>query len=201
MLNLFLITNVIQLTIVTQITQFYYIFGEIFFHQMDKLIPFSIADLAKVTDHRSGEIKFGEKMLTVPKGENSHDYLKTCEAQYVLFGIPEDVGIRANFGRPGADSAWKSAIKSIANIQHNRFCKGSQILVLGTIDVSDEMQEAKELDFHITDDRKKLSLLVDKIDKEVVHLVSCIVKCGKIPIIIGGGHNNSYGNIKELHLV
>lgn len=163
---------------------------------MDKLIPFTISDLAKVTNHRSGEVKFGEKMLTVPKGENCHEYLKKCDAQYVIFGIPEDVGIRANYGRPGASSAWVSAISSIANIQHNRFCKGSQIVVIGQLDVSKEMEAAKDLDFHTTADRKELSLLVDKIDKEVVHIVSCIVKCGKTPIIIGGGHNNAYGNIK-----
>lgn len=163
---------------------------------MEKLIPFTIADLAKVTNHRSGEIKFGEKMLTVPKGENCRDYLKVCDAKYVLLGIPEDVGIRANFGRPGAYSAWESAISSIANIQHNRFCKGSQIVVLGKLDVSEEMEEAKALDFHNTADRKKLSLLVDKIDKDVVHIISIIIKSGKTPIIIGGGHNNSYGNIK-----
>lgn len=163
---------------------------------MENIIHFSITDLAKITNHRSGEVKFGEKMLTIPKGENCHDYLKNCEAHYVLLGIPEDVGIRANFGRPGADSAWESAIKSIANIQHNRFCKGSQILILGKLDVAQEMEEAKDLDFHITDDRKKLSSLVEKIDKEVVHIISCIIKYGKTPIVIGGGHNNAYGNIK-----
>ena len=163
---------------------------------MEKLIPFSLADLAKVTNHRSGEVKFGEKMLTVPKGENCHDYLKNCEAKSALFGIPEDVGVRANYGRLGAASAWESAISSIANIQHNRFCKGSQILVLGKLDVSQEMEEAKDLDFHNTADRKKLSSLVEKIDKDVVHIVSTIIKSGKTPIIIGGGHNNAYGNIK-----
>jgi formiminoglutamase len=114
----------------------------------------------------------------------------------VLFGIPEDVGIRANFGRPGAASAWKSAISGIANIQHNRFCKGYDIIVLGTLDVSEEMESAKDLDFLRTIDRQKLSALVEKIDKEVVHIVTTIIKCGKIPIIIGGGHNNAYGNIK-----
>jgi len=163
---------------------------------MEKLIPFTISDLAKVTNHRSGEVKFGEKMLTVPKGENCYDFLKVCEAKYVIIGIPEDVGIRANYGRPGADSAWESAIKSIANIQHNRFCKGSQLVILGRLDVTNEMTEAKDLDFNITEDRKKLSSLVEKIDKEVVHIISSIIKCGKTPIIIGGGHNNAYGNIK-----
>jgi formiminoglutamase len=163
---------------------------------MDNLIPFSISDLAKVTNHRSGEVKFGEKMLTLPKGENWSEFLKKCEAKYVLLGIPEDVGVRANYGRPGAASAWESAIKSIANIQHNRFCKGNQILVIGTLNFKIQMEEAKNLDFNITNDRKRLSELVSQIDKEVVHVITSIVKTGKIPIIIGGGHNNAYGNIK-----
>jgi len=163
---------------------------------MERIIPFTMTDLAKVTNHRSGEVKFGEKMLTIPKGENCMTFLKNCEAKYVLLGIPEDVGIRANFGRPGAASAWQSAISSIANIQHNRFCKGSQIVVLGKIDISKEMEEAKDLDFHKTADRKLLSTLVERIDKEVVHVITSIIKCGKTPIIIGGGHNNAYGNIK-----
>ncbi|WP_412463778.1 formimidoylglutamase [Flavobacterium mekongense] len=163
---------------------------------MERIIPFTMTDLAKVTNHRSGEVKFGEKMLTIPKCENCMTFLKNCEAKYVLLGIPEDVGIRANFGRPGAASAWQSAISSIANIQHNRFCKGSQIVVLGKIDISKEMEEAKDLDFHKTADRKLLSTLVERIDKEVVHVITSIIKCGKTPIVIGGGHNNAYGNIK-----
>ena len=116
---------------------------------MEKLILFTINELAKITNHRSGEIKFGEKMLTVPKETDTISFLKTCEAQYVLFGIPEDIGIIANNGRPGAASAWDSAIKNIANIQHNKFCKGSQLLVLGHLDVSEEMLEVKDLDFEI----------------------------------------------------
>jgi len=58
------------------------------------------------------------------------------------------------------------------------------------------MSEVINLDFNKTEDRIKLNELVEKIDKEVVHIVSTIVKAGKIPIVIGGGHNNSYGNIK-----
>ena len=168
--------------------------GDLIF--MEKLVLFTVNDLAKVTNHRSGEIKFGEKMMTVPKGMDPLAFLKTSEAKYVLLGIPEDIGIRANYGRPGAASAWKSAIGSIANIQHNRFCKGSQILVLGHLDVSQEMNEVKDLDFNQFDDRVKLSQLVEKIDKDVSHIIFNIIKSGKIPIVIGGGHNNAYGNIK-----
>ena len=163
---------------------------------MEKLIPFTINDLAKVTNHRSGEIKFGEKMITIPKGADPAVFLKTSEAKYVLFGIPEDIGVRANFGRPGTASAWESAIGSIANIQHNRFCKGSQILVLGHLNVCQEMKEVEHLNFNDVNDRTKLSQLVERIDKEVSHIIFNIIKSGKIPIVIGGGHNNSYGNIK-----
>ncbi len=163
---------------------------------MQSFIPFTNSDLAKITNHRSGEIKFGEKMLTVPKNMDVFSYLKECDAKYVLFGIPEDIGIRANYGRPGAASAWESTLKSIANIQHNRFCKGYDLLILGQLNVFEEMELAPNLDFNVTADRKKLNLLVETIDKEVVHIISIIIKAGKIPIIIGGGHNNAYGNIK-----
>jgi formiminoglutamase len=163
---------------------------------MEKLIRFTSSDLSKITNHRSGEVKFGEQMYTVPKDADITVFLKECEAQFVLFGIPEDIGVRANFGRPGADSAWESAIKSIANIQHNRFNKGYDLLVLGQLDVAQQMHEIQNLDFHITEDRKKMSELVVQIDKEVVHIITIIVKAGKIPIIVGGGHNNAYGNIK-----
>ncbi|AWK06762.1 arginase [Flavobacterium crocinum] len=163
---------------------------------MEKLIPFTINDLAKVTNHRSGELKFGEKMIVIPPGVDKVNFLKESEAKYVLLGIPEDIGVRANYGRPGAASAWQCAIKSIANIQHNRFCKGSNIIILGQINVADEMREVENLDFNDIDDRSKLSQLVEKIDKEVSHIIFTIIKAGKTPIIIGGGHNNAYGNIK-----
>lgn len=163
---------------------------------MDKLIRFTTADLSKITNYRSGEVKFGEKMTIIPKEQEIVTFLNQCEQQFVLFGIPEDIGVRANYGRPGANSAWESAIKSIANIQHNRFNKGSQIVILGQLDVTDEMEAVQGLDFNITEDRLKMSDLVVKIDKEVAHIITLIVQAGKTPIIIGGGHNNSYGNIK-----
>ena len=163
---------------------------------MQKLKPFTNSDLAKITNHRSGEVKFGEKMLTIPKDSEVLGFLQQTDAKYVILGIPEDIGIRANYGRPGAASAWESAIKSIANIQHNRFCKGSNILILGVLDFSIEMNEAVNLDFNKTIDRKKLNSLVEIIDKEVTFTISTIIKSGKIPIIIGGGHNNAYGSIK-----
>ena len=175
------------------LTYLYYFWDK---KRMEKFIQLTASDLAKITYHRNGEIKFGEKMLTVPKEADLVSFIKSTEAKYVLLGIPEDIGVRANYGRPGAASAWDSAIQGIANIQHNRFCKGSQILVLGKINVLQEMNEVKDLDFNDIDDRSKLSQLVKKIDKEVSYIICQIIQANKIPIIIGGGHNNSYGNIK-----
>jgi formiminoglutamase len=163
---------------------------------MEYLKPISASDLLHITIIRKGEIKFGEKMLTIPSINDYASYINNCEARFVLFGIPEDIGIKANFGRKGSASAWEIALKSIANIQHNKFCKGNQILILGSIDVSNEMKLAQNLNENNEADREIIYNLVSKIDKEVAHIVSVIIKSGKIPIIIGGGHNNAYGNIK-----
>ena len=163
---------------------------------MENLIRFKQSDLTKITNFRNGEVKFGEKIIIVPKDENIVEFITNSDAKYVILGIPEDVGIRANLGRPGASSAWSSAIQSIANIQHNKFCKGNSVIILGQVDISQEMELAKDLDENQPEDRKQLFKIVEQIDKEVSHIIFSIVKAGKKPIIIGGGHNNAYGNIK-----
>ena len=127
---------------------------------MENLIRFKQSELAKITNFRNGEVKFGEKMIIIPKDSNIIEFLTSNDAKYVLLGIPEDVGIRANLGRKGANSAWDSAIQSIANIQHNKFCKGNNVIVLGQVDVSKEMELASNLDENIPDDRKKLFKIV-----------------------------------------
>ena len=48
-----------------------------------------------------------------------------------------------------------------------------------------------------TDEEKlRLPVLVSKIDEEVEEMVKIITQYEKIPIIIGGGHNNAYPAIK-----
>ncbi|MBF02963.1 MAG: arginase [Flavobacterium sp.] len=167
---------------------------------MENIQLLTVKDLAKITHHRSGEIKFGEKALTVPSGENIWEYISNCEAPFVLFGIPEDIGVKANLGRIGTASAYESALKSLVNTQHNKFCKGNHVLLLGHLNVTNELEEANELKASNKEHKKKLFKLVEKIDKEVSHIIHQIIKCGKVPIIIGGGHNNAYGNIKGLAL-
>ncbi|UGS22542.1 formimidoylglutamase [Flavobacterium channae] len=167
---------------------------------MENIILLSQNELAKITNHRSGEIKFGEKIVTIPKDADAIDFISSSEAQFVLLGIPEDIGVKANLGRVGAASAYESALKSIANIQHNKFCKGSNLIVLGKLDVSAQLEKAQSLDANNKEHRKELYELVEQLDVEVSHVIHQICNAGKIPIIIGGGHNNAYGNIKGLAL-
>ncbi|MGV3459492.1 MAG: formimidoylglutamase [Flavobacterium sp.] len=163
---------------------------------MEKILRFTESALLKYTAERSGEIKFGERLQVLPADAPLIAGLTASDAEFVLLGIPEDIGVRANYGRPGAASAWDSALKSIVNLQHNKFFKAGKLLVLGTIDTAEAIQQAEGLDPNEKTDRKKLSAIVEEIDKEVSHIISVIIRAKKIPIIIGGGHNNAYGNIK-----
>jgi formiminoglutamase len=167
---------------------------------MESIKLLSAKELARITQHRSGEIKFGEKALIIPQDEDPLEFIKNCSAEFVLIGFPEDIGVKANNGRIGTASAFESALKSLVNIQHNKFCKGSNLLILGELDVIKEMEQAASLDASNKEDKKLLFKLVEQIDKEVSHVIHQIIKIGKTPIIIGGGHNNAYGNIKGLAL-
>ena len=163
---------------------------------MENLIRLTEEKLREITNFRKGETKFGERVITIPEEISVNDFLRNSDVKFVLFGIPEDIGVKANFGRAGTASAYQNALKSLVNIQHNRFAKGYNLIVLGHIDTAIHKEKANNLSSDNKEDLKKLRNLVHQIDKEVSHLVSIIVKNEKIPIVIGGGHNNSYGIIK-----
>ena len=167
-----------------------------FFNFMENITLLSQNELAKITNHRSGEIKFGEKIITVPKDTDIVEFITNNEAKFVLFGIPEDIGVKANLGRIGAASAYDSALQSLANIQHNKFCKGSNLLVLGKLNVDELLEKAQNLDANNKEHRKELFKLVEQLDIEVSHIVHQICNAGKIPIIVGGGHNNALETLK-----
>jgi len=82
------------------------------------------------------------------------------------------------------------------NIQKNEFTAPENLLLLGEIDCKPEMEKAANIDENDPNYHQKLGDLVEKIDDKLSFLVEKIVSAGKIPIIIGGGHNNAYGNIK-----
>lgn len=167
---------------------------------MDKLILFNNNDLKSLLKNRPNESKFGEHIQLLSNFTTIYDALLNLDVDYVIFGIPEDVGVFANYGHRGTAMAWHATLKVLLNIQSNSFTKAEKVLILGHLDFSKEMEKLNELDTNIKKDIQKARKLTAKIDTHVTDLVYQIVKAGKKPIVIGGGHNNAYGNIKGTSL-
>ena len=167
---------------------------------MDNLILFKSSDRKKIVNTRVGESKFGEHIKLLTNSSNIYEQLLELDVDYVIFGIPEDVGVFANQGIVGASSAYNEVIKVLLNTQNNIHNNAENVALLGYLDFSKEQKFIQNLDQSKNNDLKKARKLVDVIDKHVTKLVYDIVKAGKTPIIIGGGHNNAYGNIKGTSL-
>ena len=166
----------------------------------NNLILFNASKLKELLNKRPGELKFGEQIKTLNNISNIYENLKTLDVEYVILGLPEDVGIFANYGNTGSSTAWGAAIKILLNIQSNTFTHANKVLILGHLNFEKVMGKLSKLDQTKTKDVQKARKLVSKIDVEVSNIIYQIVKAGKKPIIIGGGHNNAYGNIKGTSL-
>jgi formiminoglutamase len=153
-----------------------------------KFQPISTAEVRSLFSLREKEIKIGETI--VAGAEVSLPELKQLPQQYVIVGIPEDIGPQANLGRGGAQSAWEAFLPKLLSLQETTLLKGSQMILLGAFT------------FETVGNTNLASLRerVSRLDQEVTALIKQVVAAGKIPIVIGGGHNNSYGLIKGASL-
>lgn len=167
---------------------------------MEKLNLFKPSDKKKIVNTRVGESKFGEHIKLLTNSSNIYEQLLKLDVDYVIFGIPEDIGVFANQGQIGTSSAYDAVIKILLNTQNNIHNNAKNVALLGYLDFSKENKQILNLDQSKSNDLKKARKLVDIVDKHVSKLVYDIVKAGKTPIIIGGGHNNAYGNIKGTSL-
>lgn len=145
----------------------------------------------KMTQKRAGETKIGE---TIHVLENLNT-LANCPAQFVLLGIEEDIGVRANLGRSGAHQAWRYFLPAFLNLQDNHFLLGKNIALAGRLAFADLMRSAERLEASSPSDLEQLRALTAEVDEVVTATVANIFKAGKTPIVIGGGHNNAYGII------
>ena len=159
---------------------------------MHHLKLYSEKNISKLIATRSGETKLGQKIHFV---ENLEALGKT-EAKFVIFGIPEDIGVRANYGNAGTANAWEAFLKAFLNVQENGFNSAEKIVLLGEIDTAELMKKAGNIDVSDPNYVQKLGDLVVQLDVMVSELVKKVILAGKFPIIIGGGHNNAFGNIK-----
>lgn len=163
---------------------------------MQHFILFTEKENKHLLKKRKGETKFGEHIQLLPTLTNIYDDIVNLDVDYVIFGIKEDIGVIANYGNAGTCKAWEATAKVLLNVQSNELTKAKRVLILGHLEYSDQREYISELDISKKKQMSKVRDVVEIIDKDVTHLVSSIIKAGKIPIIIGGGHNNAYGNIK-----
>lgn len=159
---------------------------------------FSKKDILSVTKVRRYETKIGERLQYLRQDADWPEALTASPAKYVLLGIPEDIGIKANLGVGGADTNWIPFLTSFLNQQSNDFFTGEDILLLGHFDFGD-LQYLIEAHAYDPDERvNAYRHAVLTLDDEIETLLKSIAFAGKIPIVIGGGHNNAYPLIKAV---
>jgi formiminoglutamase len=158
--------------------------------------PYSKEDILSLTKIRRFETKLGERLQTIkPEGDWAQQ-VQSSTAKYVLLGIPEDIGVKANYGIGGADTNWLAFLSCFLNMQSNDFLSGETILLLGHFDFGDVKYLVENNAYGQEELIEAYRHAVNLIDEQVENVIKVIAACKKIPIIIGGGHNNAYPVIK-----
>lgn len=123
-------------------------------------------DLQNFFSPRKGETKLGEVINNL---ENP---------KYIILGIQESLGPRANKGKKGAENGFKAFLNTFLNMQSNESLTGDNIQILGEV-----IQHKEE---------EELTLTVKELDGFIFDILNYHIKKGQIPIVIGGGHNNAF---------
>ena len=157
---------------------------------------YSKEDILSLTKVRRFETRMGERVRFLKPGGEWPEVLKKSEAKYVILGIPEDFGVKANYGTGGTETAWLSFLSFFVNIQSNDFLTGENTLILGHFDFGDVKFLIENNAYNPEEKINAYRHALKIVDEEVENLLKVIASAKKIPIIIGGGHNNAYPIIK-----
>ena len=157
---------------------------------------YSKEDILSLTNIRRFETKLGERVKHITVADDWTKALEQSTAKYVVLGIPEDIGIKANYGVSGADTAWLPFLSCFLNNQSNDFLTGEDILLLGHFDFGDIKYLIEKNAYGQDELIEAYRHAVNMIDDGVENMIKVITALKKIPIVIGGGHNNAYPIIK-----
>lgn len=157
---------------------------------------YSKEDILSLTKVRRFETKMGERIKFLKPDSDWPEILKDMDAKYVILGIPEDFGVQANYGVGGTETAWQSFLSSFLNIQSNDYFTGENTLLLGHFDFGDIKFLIENNAYNPEEKINAYRHALNIVDEEVENLLKVIASAKKIPIIIGGGHNNAYPIIK-----
>jgi formiminoglutamase len=153
------------------------------------------SDILSLTKLRRFETKMGERVAVLNEGDMLQA-VKALSAQYVIIGIPEDIGVQANYGTSGASTAWLSFLQAFFNSQSNDFLSGEDVAVIGHFDFGDIQFLIDKNAYGQEEKVAAYRHAVNQVDDEVESLIKLLVAEEKIPIVIGGGHNNAYPLLK-----
>ena len=159
---------------------------------------YSKKDILSLTKVRRFETKLGERIQCIPENADWPEVLAQSSAKYVLLGIPEDIGVMANFRQGAVDTAWYPFLHSFLNTQSNDFMSGDEILLLGHYDFGDIKYLIENNAYHPEEKADACRHAVNIIDEEVEQIIKSIAFYRKIPLVIGGGRNNAYPLIKSV---
>src|SRR5450432_797284 len=101
---------------------------------MQHLRIYNKQDILSLTTIRKFETRLGERVTAAADPAALAKSLEQATAEYVLVGIPEDIGVKADGGVGGADTVWVPFLQNFLNIQSNDFLMGESILLLGHFD-------------------------------------------------------------------
>ena len=103
---------------------------------MPHLQLFKSEELQVLLSQRTGETKLGET-VNLAMGNNWDAAIQSFEGKFVIIGLPEDIGVRANGGIGGAQTVWLPFLKSFINIQETKQLGGNDFLILGAVNFDD----------------------------------------------------------------
>ena len=168
---------------------------------MNNLTIYTEQSISNLCQSRAGEQRVWQSISFINQQQSLFDALTDASAygiKYVLLGIPEDIGPRANLGNGGAELGWQAFLAKFLNLQANQFIASNKVLLLGEVDCIDIMKRGKGLNNQDPVELDSLRSLCGEIDDIASPILKVIFDAGLEPIVIGGGHNNCYPIIKAL---
>ena len=162
---------------------------------------FPATALAPYQNKRSNELHVADQIQIPNPNLSLADNLisaKEAGVKYVIVGVPEDIGPRANCGNGGADKAWENLLPVLLNQQANDFFDWQQCLILGAVNLKDLQKQSYQAtcSTHMLD---TLRALCEQVDARVKSVLTPVFSAGFEVIVIGGGHNNAYPIIDALY--
>jgi len=115
---------------------------------------------------RDGEIRLGERFVNAE------------QARFVVLGIEESIGPKANLGNSGAENGFKAFCSRFLNMQSTTTLLGDSVGFLGSVQTSGEAIS-------------ELYAVVNELDDFVCEVLSRFVSSEQVLIVVGGGHNNA----------